>query len=328
VRRCRSPTRPRALVSRASTSGRLITWSPCARRGPRRPGCTAVRLSRRLANGLGENLTTEGVDVNGAVIGERWRIGPRLVLQPTFGRIPGVTFGRRMGEPRWVKTFAWANRPGAYLRVLEPGEVWAGDPVTVQDRPAHGVTIAQAFRAYMTKPQLLPELIDGSANMMTRFGSPYLIRVERHRDQYPASAGVPDGGCERHPHMIAPTALLTAGEESGRGGSILSCGSRECAPSNQYIVGRTLDTLVWNRFSNGSMRWLFSLADSRVCAHTASPATALSSLARERSSSSKTRAREDSRRESPLTIRQPSEFPVGALGGHVVPLSTAARLCR
>jgi hypothetical protein len=72
---------------------------------------------------FGENLTTEGVDVNGAVIGARWRIGPRLVLQPAFGRIPCVTFGRKMGEPRWVKTFARVNRPGVYLRVLEPGEV-------------------------------------------------------------------------------------------------------------------------------------------------------------------------------------------------------------
>ncbi len=120
-----------------------------------------VRLSRPLADGLfGENLTTEGVDVNGAVIGERWLIGPRLVLQPTFGRIPCVTFQRTMGEPRWVKTFTRMNRPGAYLRVLEPGEVWAGDPMTVADRPAHGVTIARAFRAYMTKPELLPELIE------------------------------------------------------------------------------------------------------------------------------------------------------------------------
>ena len=119
-----------------------------------------ARLSRRLANGLfGENLTTEGVDVNGAVIGERWHIGPRLVLQPTFGRIPCATFQHKMGEPRWVKTFTRANRPGAYLRVLEPGEVCAGDPVTVRDRPAHGVTIALAFRAYLTEPQLLPGLV-------------------------------------------------------------------------------------------------------------------------------------------------------------------------
>ena len=120
-----------------------------------------ARLCRRLANGLfGENLTTEEVDVNGAVIGERWRIGPRLVLQPTFGRVPRVTFQRKMGKPRWVKTFARANRPGAYLRVLEQGQVWAGDPVTVTDRPAHGVTIAQAFRAYLTEPALLPELME------------------------------------------------------------------------------------------------------------------------------------------------------------------------
>jgi MOSC domain-containing protein YiiM len=123
-----------------------------------------ARLSRRLANGLfGENLTTEGLDVNGAVIGERWRIGPQLVLQPTFGRIPCATFQWKMGEPRWVKTFARSKRPGAYLRVLEPGSVWAGDPVTVEDRPAHGVTIARAFGAYMHEPELLPELlrIDG-----------------------------------------------------------------------------------------------------------------------------------------------------------------------
>lgn len=65
-----------------------------------------------------------------------------------------------MGEPRWVKTFTRANRPGAYLRVVEPGEVWAGDPITVADRPAHGVTIAWAFRAYMTEPDLLPELLE------------------------------------------------------------------------------------------------------------------------------------------------------------------------
>jgi len=120
-----------------------------------------ARLSRRLANGLfGENLTTEDVAVNDAVIGERWCIGPRLVLQPTFGRIPRLTFQRTMGEPRWMKTFARAVRPGAYLRVLEPGEVWAGDPVVVRDRPAHGVTIAQAFRAYLTEPERLPALVE------------------------------------------------------------------------------------------------------------------------------------------------------------------------
>jgi MOSC domain-containing protein YiiM len=119
-----------------------------------------AQLGRSLPNGFfGENLTTEGVDVNGAVIGERWRIGARLVLEPTFGRTPCATFQYKMGEPHWVQTFARAARPGAYLRVLEPGEVSAGDPVIVEDRPGHGVTIAQAFRAYLTEPELLPELL-------------------------------------------------------------------------------------------------------------------------------------------------------------------------
>ena len=117
------------------------------------------RLGRDLPGGLfGENLTTAGVDVNGAVIGERWRIGADLVLEPTFGRIPCATFQAKMGEPRWLKTFTLQNRPGAYLRVVEPGDVRAGDPVTVSGRPAHGVTIAAAFRAFMTDRDRLPAL--------------------------------------------------------------------------------------------------------------------------------------------------------------------------
>ncbi len=119
-----------------------------------------TRLGRTLPGGIfGENLTTLDVDVNGAVIGELWRIGAGLVLQPTFGRIPCATFQAKMAEPHWLKTFTRENRPGAYLRVVEPGNVQPGDPVQVVDRPAHGVTIATAFRAYMTEPKLLAELV-------------------------------------------------------------------------------------------------------------------------------------------------------------------------
>jgi len=118
------------------------------------------QLGRDLPDGVfGENLTTTGVDVNGAVIGEQWRIGDGLVLAPTFGRIPCATFQARMGEPRWIKRFTAENRTGAYLRVVTAGEVEAGDPVEVVDRPSHGVTIAHAFRAWMTAPELLPDLL-------------------------------------------------------------------------------------------------------------------------------------------------------------------------
>lgn len=122
------------------------------------------RLGRTLPGGVfGDNLTTADVEVSEAVIGEKWRVGAELVLQPTFGRIPCATFQAKMGEPRWVRTFAAESRPGAYLRVVAPGDVRGGDAIEVVDRPAHGVTIALAFRAYMTDRRLLPELlaIDG-----------------------------------------------------------------------------------------------------------------------------------------------------------------------
>ena len=119
-----------------------------------------VQLGRELPSGaFGENLTTAGVDVNGAVIGEKWRIGADLVLATTFGRVPCATFQARINEPRWIKRFTRENRTGTYLRVVEPGEVKAGDRVEVVDRPAHGMTIARAFRAYTTDASLLPELL-------------------------------------------------------------------------------------------------------------------------------------------------------------------------
>jgi len=103
-------------------------------------------LGREIGAGLfGENLRTRGVDVSGAVIGERWMLGAEVVLEVTCPRTPCATFGRRMGERGWVRRFAAEGRPGAYLRVVTPGEVSAGDEVRVVERPDHGVTIASWF---------------------------------------------------------------------------------------------------------------------------------------------------------------------------------------
>lgn len=115
-------------------------------------------LGPLLPGVFGENLTTGGIDVTGAVIGERWRVGPDLVLQVTTPRVPCRTFATWLDRRGWVRTFTDAALPGAYLRVVEPGEVRAGDPVTVLDRPAHGVTVGTAFRAFTTAPDLLPLL--------------------------------------------------------------------------------------------------------------------------------------------------------------------------
>jgi MOSC domain-containing protein YiiM len=123
----------------------------------------AGELNRTLTNGqFGENLTTSGLDVNGALIGEHWRIGDAL-LEVSAPRIPCSTFARWMGERQWVRRFTERGVSGAYLRVLEPGTVEAGQPVEVVHRPAHGVTSALTFRALTTEPDLVPRLADVGA---------------------------------------------------------------------------------------------------------------------------------------------------------------------
>jgi MOSC domain-containing protein YiiM len=107
----------------------------------------AAELRRDIAPGLfGENLRTSGIDVTGARIGERWRVGEgdgAVELEVTMPRIPCMTFQKRMGLERWVKRFTRAGMPGAYLAVLTPGRTLAaGDRVIVTGRPAHEVTVA------------------------------------------------------------------------------------------------------------------------------------------------------------------------------------------
>ncbi|MFB7083904.1 MOSC domain-containing protein [Streptomyces sp. NPDC056296] len=117
-------------------------------------------LDRPLPNGsFGENLTTTGLDVSGALIGERWRIGPDLVLEVTSGRIPCRTFQGHLDEKRWVRRFTEKGAPGAYLRVIEPGGIRAGDAVEIVHRPAHEVTVALQFRAVTRERDLLPRLL-------------------------------------------------------------------------------------------------------------------------------------------------------------------------
>jgi MOSC domain-containing protein YiiM len=109
----------------------------------------AARLAREVPPGMfGENLTVEGVDVSGAVIGERWRIGT-VELQVCQPRLPCFKLGLRFGDLQMVKLFAQAGRPGAYLRIVAAGELGAGDRVDITQRPSHGVTIAQVSRAIM-----------------------------------------------------------------------------------------------------------------------------------------------------------------------------------
>ena len=135
----------------------------------------AERLGDDLRDGeFGENLTTSGLDVDGAELGERWRIGT-VLLEVRSVRTPCNDFKSWMGRgghdnTAWVRRFAERARPGAYLRVLQPGVLAAGDPVEVVHRPGHGVTASYLFRAVTREPDLLPGLlvVDGLVDKARR----------------------------------------------------------------------------------------------------------------------------------------------------------------
>ena len=153
----------------------------------------AERLGRHLPNGhFGENLTTSGIDLAGARLGERWRVGDQVVLQVTCGRIPCSTFRGQMGERGWLKRFTADERPGAYLRVVEPGPICAKDPITVIHRPEHDVTVALSFRASMTERPLLPRLLEAGDDLIDELAQDardYLAQVRAARGEVVAVEG-------------------------------------------------------------------------------------------------------------------------------------------
>jgi MOSC domain-containing protein YiiM len=124
-----------------------------------------VKLDRKLVNGeFGENFTTDGIEVTGALIGERWQVGSGgLVLEVSGPRIPCRTFAAWLDIKGWMKTFTSSAIPGAYLRVIEPGSVHAGDQVDVVQRPAHDVTVGLVFRALTLESELLPHILSADA---------------------------------------------------------------------------------------------------------------------------------------------------------------------
>lgn len=125
----------------------------------------AERIGGPIWPGMfGENLTTDGIDVNEAVLGEHWRIGTAL-LSPIEVRVPCSVFTNWLGlhhldNAVWAKRFTAEGRPGPYLRVLEEGILQAGDEIVVEHRPEHGFTVSMMFRALTAEPDLLPGLLE------------------------------------------------------------------------------------------------------------------------------------------------------------------------
>ena len=108
------------------------------------------RLGRSLPYGqFGENVTTEGIEVNDALVGERWEIGS-TVLEVSEPRIPCWRLGLRMEDRKFPRRFADAQRPGTYLRIVVEGNVGAGDQIRVTGKPLHDLTIREFFRIYLS----------------------------------------------------------------------------------------------------------------------------------------------------------------------------------
>nr|WP_211661052.1 MOSC domain-containing protein [Modestobacter muralis] len=141
----------------------------------------SAELGRELPPGrFGENLRTSGLDLNEAVFGERWQIGTAL-LEVTAWRTPCANFARFWGVPDLVKRFAAHGATGVYLRVLETGEIGAGDAVGVVSRPDHGITVQTGFRIVMTQRARLPELEPALPFMPVKDQSVLAAKIERQR---------------------------------------------------------------------------------------------------------------------------------------------------
>ena len=141
----------------------------------------AAELGEEIRDGMfAENLTTRGIDVNEAEVGERWSVGG-VLLEVASVRIPCNDFKNWMGlggfdNRAWVKRFTQVGRPGPYLRVLTEGTLAAGDEIAVVHRPGHGVTVSTMFRALTTEADLLPRLleVDGLAAEARRAAERYV----------------------------------------------------------------------------------------------------------------------------------------------------------
>ena len=104
-------------------------------------------IALTIENGrFGENLTTQGVDISAAVIGERWRVGS-VILEVSQPRIPCRTFAGFWKRPTLIKEFMAAGKPGTYLRIIQEGEITAGDEIEIIHLPSHGITIADVYAA-------------------------------------------------------------------------------------------------------------------------------------------------------------------------------------
>ena len=108
-------------------------------------------IGTKLGPGMfGENLTISELACGGFNIGDYLYIG-NVTLQVTAPRIPCGTFASKMEDPQWVKKFSAAERPGFYVRVLQEGELSAGEEVRVEKYTGATLSLVQVYRDHYDK---------------------------------------------------------------------------------------------------------------------------------------------------------------------------------
>lgn len=112
---------------------------------------------------FGENFTTTGLKEEDVNIGDRFRIG-NLTLMVTQPRLPCYKLGIRFGRPDMVKRFMASGRTGFYFRVLQEGEVVAGDTLELVSRDNHNITVADITQLYV-REENNPDLLHRAAQL-------------------------------------------------------------------------------------------------------------------------------------------------------------------
>ena len=92
---------------------------------------------------FGENLTVEGLLEKAVHIGDVFQIGSTVKLQITQPRVPCFKLAYKMGLPEFPKQFLESRRVGFYFRVLEEGEIAAGDAIVCVESPPESMSITE-----------------------------------------------------------------------------------------------------------------------------------------------------------------------------------------
>jgi len=139
---------------------------------------------------FGENLTTEGIDVDDAAIGERWAIGS-AVFEVSEPRMPCWRLQVRMNDDQFVRRFTQALRPGSYLRIIVEGDVGAGDEIRVVEKAQTELTVRDVFRIYVRDRHEAKRLLAvlKLSDAWKSWAADYLQESERRRPHDSAQPG-------------------------------------------------------------------------------------------------------------------------------------------